>query len=150
MTAVRRLEAKLKLVSPGVSFQLLHVGEQAPDLMDQQGKPLHLPITVRTGPVVDTILEVARNLRVNLIAMPTAGRHGLLDALRGSTTARVLEDAHWPLLTIPVVDEVGLDAEVGGESAQPGEEDPISSCAVPARMSRCVCCGAAQASMIVV
>jgi nucleotide-binding universal stress UspA family protein len=119
LPAVRRLGARLKLISPGVSTQLLYVGEQAPDLTDQQGKPLDLPITVRKGPVVDTILEVARNFKVNLIAMPTAGRHGLLDALRGSTTARVLEDAHWPLLTIPVVDEAGLDAEAAGESAQP-------------------------------
>jgi nucleotide-binding universal stress UspA family protein len=34
--------------------------------------------------------------------MPTAGRHGLLDAVRGSASAQVLEDARWPLLAVPV------------------------------------------------
>jgi hypothetical protein len=34
--------------------------------------------------------------------MPTAGRHGLIGALRGSTTARVLEDGRWPLVATPM------------------------------------------------
>jgi nucleotide-binding universal stress UspA family protein len=116
LPAVRRLQDKIKLISPGVNIQLLYVGERAPDLLE--GSPLDMPIIVRKGPVVDTILEVARNLKVNLIAMPTAGRHGLLDALRGSTTARVLEDARWPLLTIPVIDATALDEQVGDEPAR--------------------------------
>jgi len=37
---------------------------------------------------------------VDLIAMPTGGRHGLLGALRGSVTAPILDDAHWPLLAV--------------------------------------------------
>jgi nucleotide-binding universal stress UspA family protein len=37
---------------------------------------------------------------VDLIAMPTGGRHGLLGALRGSV--RILDDAHWPLLAVPL------------------------------------------------
>jgi nucleotide-binding universal stress UspA family protein len=41
-------------------------------------------------------------LKADLIAMPTAGRHGLLDAMRGSTTARVLDDARWPLVAAPM------------------------------------------------
>lgn len=118
--AVRRAEARIKLIAPNIATHLLYVGERAPELIDQQGKALDLPLIVRKGPVVDTILEVAANLKVNLIAMPTAGRHGLLDALRGSTTARVLEDARWPLLTIPVVEEDALeeeDAAAGRHSA---------------------------------
>ena len=35
-------------------------------------------------------------------AMPTRGRHGLLDALRGSTTERVLAGATVPVLALPV------------------------------------------------
>ena len=58
------------------------------------------PILTRQGPVVDTILEVAHCLAIDLIAMPTGGRHGLLGALRGSVTARILDDAHWPLLAV--------------------------------------------------
>ena len=92
----------VRLFAPGASVQLLHVGERAPNLLDENGKSLNLPIIIRKGPVVETILEVAENLHAELIAMPTAGRHGLLDALRGSTTARILDDARWPLLAIPV------------------------------------------------
>jgi nucleotide-binding universal stress UspA family protein len=118
LQAVRRLETRIKAISPGVSFQFLYVGERAPELLDENGKPFDQPIMTREGPVVDTILEVARNLKVNLIAMPTAGRHGLLDALRGSTTARVLDDARWPLLAIPVVEEAAPDPQTGGEAAR--------------------------------
>jgi nucleotide-binding universal stress UspA family protein len=113
MRAVRRLEAWIKLISPAVSIQLLYIGEEGPELPG-----LHRPVMVRQGPVVDTILEVARSQKVNLIAMPTAGRHGLIGALRGSTTARVLDDARWPLVTIPVVVESELDAEASAGAGQ--------------------------------
>ena len=77
-------------------------GKRAPELADEHGEPLNLPIMVREGPVVDTILAVADELKADAIAMPTAGRHGLLDAARGSTTAKILDDASWPLLAVPV------------------------------------------------
>jgi nucleotide-binding universal stress UspA family protein len=38
----------------------------------------------------------------NLIAMPVAGRDGLLDALRGSTSERVVSKANCPVLALPV------------------------------------------------
>jgi hypothetical protein len=100
--AIRRVEAMIKLVSSDASVQLLHVGERAPELADERGEPLDLPFLVREGPVVDTILAVADEMKADVIAMPTAGRHGLLDAARGSTTARILDDGGWPLLAVPV------------------------------------------------
>ncbi len=100
--AVRRVQARVKQISPWARVQLLHVGERAPDLVDEQGQPLRLPLLVRQGPVIDTILKVAAELKADLIAMPTAGRHGLLDAVRGSTTARILDDARWPLVAAPI------------------------------------------------
>ncbi len=102
LPAIRRVEAMIKLASCDAGVRLLHVGERAPELTDERGEPLDLPIVVREGPVVDTILRVADDLNVDVIAMPTAGRHGLLDAVRGSTTARILDDARWPLLAVPV------------------------------------------------
>jgi nucleotide-binding universal stress UspA family protein len=102
LPAIRRVQAMLELVSSKASLQLLHVGERAPGLIDERGAPLGLPIAVRKGPVVDAILEVADGLKVDAIAMPTRGRHGLLDAVRGSTSARVLDGARWPLLAVPV------------------------------------------------
>jgi len=102
LSALGRIEAMVKLVSPAVDIRLLHVGERAPNLIDERGKSLGRPVLIRKGPVVEAILKAARDLRVDLIAMPTAGRHGLIDAVRGSTTARVLDDARWPLLTVPM------------------------------------------------
>jgi nucleotide-binding universal stress UspA family protein len=51
--------------------------------------------------VVPTILAVAGQCAADLIVMTTAGRHGFLDALRGSTTERVLGGGALPLLAIP-------------------------------------------------
>jgi nucleotide-binding universal stress UspA family protein len=100
--AIRRVMRMRKLVSSDVAIQLFHVGDRAPTVIDEEGRPLAMPILVRQGRVVDTILKVAGELNVDAIAMPTAGRHGLLDAVRGSTTARILDDGRWPLLAVPV------------------------------------------------
>jgi nucleotide-binding universal stress UspA family protein len=102
LPALGRIEAIVKLIFPTANIQLLHVGDCAPNLIDEQGKSPDLPVMIRKGATVETILRVAEDLGVDLIAMPTAGRHSLLDAVRGSTTARVLDDARWPLLTVPV------------------------------------------------
>jgi nucleotide-binding universal stress UspA family protein len=53
------------------------------------------------GPVVDTIVAAADQVDADLIVMATEGRHGFLDALRGSTTEAVLRRAHRPLLAVP-------------------------------------------------
>ena len=55
------------------------------------------------GPVVETILAVADYRNANLIALPTNGRHGFIDALRGGTTSRVLARATCPVLTLPLI-----------------------------------------------
>lgn len=100
--AIRRVQDMLKLVESGAELTLLHVGKQAPELVDENGVRLNLPILLREGAVVETILSWAGRLNVDAIAMPTAGRHGLLDAVRGSASAEVLDDARWPLLAVPV------------------------------------------------
>jgi nucleotide-binding universal stress UspA family protein len=119
IAALRRIKATVRHFASGASVQLLHVGERAPNLLDEDGKSLNLPIIIRKGPVVDTILEVAENVHAELIAMPTAGRHGLLDALRGSTTARILDDARWPLLAIPVGLTVERQAAAEARAPEP-------------------------------
>ena len=55
----------------------------------------------RTGSIVDAILAVNSEIDGDLIAMSTAGHHGFLDALRGSTTERVLRHVKTPLLAVP-------------------------------------------------
>lgn len=54
------------------------------------------------GDPVDEIIRVAGELEADLIVMSTAGRDGVLDALRGSVTEQVLRRAACPLLAVPV------------------------------------------------
>jgi hypothetical protein len=57
---------------------------------------------VKSGNVIDSIVQMAGDMDTNLIVMSTDGRHGFLDALRGSHSERVLHRAPCPLLAIPV------------------------------------------------
>jgi nucleotide-binding universal stress UspA family protein len=86
-------------VSPS-AFRFLHVGDDPPEITaTSQEMDLH-GVDVAQGPVAETILRVARDSSANVIAMPTAGHEGFLDALRGSTTEQVLRHAPCPLLAI--------------------------------------------------
>jgi nucleotide-binding universal stress UspA family protein len=55
------------------------------------------------GPIVETIVRAAKERAVDLIAMATAGNHGFLDGLRGSTTSQVVGDAPCPVLALPLL-----------------------------------------------
>ena len=86
-------------ISP-TAFRFLHIGDDPPQITaTSQEMPLH-DVDVAEGPVTETILRVARDSSANIIAMPTAGHEGFLDALRGSTTEQVLRHAPCPLLAI--------------------------------------------------
>lgn len=58
-------------------------------------------VTLLEGEVVPSILEMAARLDADLIAMPTALHKGLLGALRGSTTEKVLRNAPCAILALP-------------------------------------------------
>ena len=81
-------------------FHLLHVGsaDSVPRHDAIEGEEI-----VRSGPVVETIVEVADEVRADLIVMATAGHKGFLDAIRGSTTEEVLVKAKRALLAVPAV-----------------------------------------------
>lgn len=78
---------------------LVHISNHASPY--DTGSYNRMPVHVIEGPVVEGILEAARTYRADMIAMATEGRHGLLDALRGSTTNRVLHGATCPILALP-------------------------------------------------
>ncbi len=84
-------------------IQVVHVGTVAPVLAPACGHAHRIEVDLKTGPgsVVDGILQAATRGRADLICMATAGHDGLLDALRGSTTERVLRQAPCPVLAIP-------------------------------------------------
>lgn len=83
-----------------VEFTLLHVGDEPfakADHPEREGWMWHA--MARPGDVVDTILRAAMESEADLIVMVTNGHDGFLDALRGSTTERVLRRTHCPLLS---------------------------------------------------
>jgi nucleotide-binding universal stress UspA family protein len=100
--AARRVAAGLQL--PEVTFTALYVGD--PAAMPAVSFAPRAGWTWRTmngqGDVVDTILAVADECAADLLVMATQGHHGFLDALRGSTTERVVRHARCPVLGVPV------------------------------------------------
>jgi nucleotide-binding universal stress UspA family protein len=73
------------------TLTLLHIGSE-------QGAPrVHAP----DGEPVAQIAAAAEQVRADLIVMPTAGRSGAFEALRGSTTERVLRQAPCAVLAVP-------------------------------------------------
>lgn len=87
----------------GVSFRLLHAGTE-------RGMPkLYLPHhpgwrweeRLLPGDPVERILGEAHDWRPDLIVMTTQGHTDFLDALRGSTTERVLRGVHCAVLAVP-------------------------------------------------
>jgi nucleotide-binding universal stress UspA family protein len=94
--AVTRARALLHALAPQIELRLLHVGDAPPP-----DAPKDIPMTVAQGAPAEVILRTAQNFRADLIVMPTAGKRGLLSAFRASVTAEVLDDARWPVLSVP-------------------------------------------------
>ena len=98
LTALTRLLGVEEL-----EVSLFHVGPE------DAAPPVHIPDvpgwkiekTFWDGDVVDHILDAAENRNSDLIVMATHGRHGALDAWRGSVTERVIRGARCPILAVP-------------------------------------------------
>ena len=98
-------ELARSLKSDRVEVTLLHVAEDehdmpAIDLPARDGFLWHERTVA--GDVVEAILAAAAD--ADLIVMATQGHDGVLDALRGSTTERVLQQAACPVLAVPAID----------------------------------------------
>lgn len=85
------------------SFTLLYVGAQGDQPMVQipQQDGWTWDTVVRQGNVVEQILDVAATSAADLIIMTTQGHQGFLDALRGSTSERIVRGARCPVLAVP-------------------------------------------------
>ena len=98
--AVRAIMGFAQALAGGAAEQrLLHVGQAPPRIAGDTDRPLD--VTSGQGDVVDAIVKAAGDWSADLIAMPTAGHHGFLDAVRGCTTERVLRHAPCPVLAVP-------------------------------------------------
>jgi nucleotide-binding universal stress UspA family protein len=88
----------------GARVTLLYVGEadDAPAVSPPADSTCVWERIARPGDPVETILDTAEERLADLVVMPTAGKHGFLDLLRGSTTERVLRRARRPVLAVPI------------------------------------------------
>jgi nucleotide-binding universal stress UspA family protein len=93
----------LALGCDNVSFTLAHVGsaDTMPVVREGAWPGWTWEKVVRQGDVVAQLLDVAAARESDLIVVTTAGHQGILDALRGSTTERILRGARCPVLAIP-------------------------------------------------
>jgi len=83
-----------------VEIQLLHVnGGALPQLTRPESQRCIWKELRREGEVVEAILDVANE--ADLIVMATEGRHGFVDAVRGSVTEQVVRGAPCPILAVP-------------------------------------------------
>jgi len=95
-------------------FASLHVGPGAVETEWLEENPAWSTLNwTADGGVVDAVEDTARTWSADLIACVTEGRHGLLDALRGSTVERLLD--HTPTAFLVVPHEWGTD-QVGTEN----------------------------------
>lgn len=88
----------------GAELTIVHVGSPTtlPPYHVSKEHDWKWETLVPIGSVVEQILKVAEDRSPDLIVMATQGHHGFLDAIRGSTTERVLREAPCPVLAIPV------------------------------------------------
>ena len=103
-SAIAYAARMVELAGDPAEIVLLHVGDDAPPPVEQVVAPrLTYRTEQRRGEVIDEIERAARELEVDLIAMSTDGRDGLLGALgRGSHTEHVVRRAPCPVLAVPV------------------------------------------------
>jgi nucleotide-binding universal stress UspA family protein len=85
------------------TISLLHVGAEAdmPRVKAEDGARWVFARMRREGEPVAEIIAALELVGADLIVMPTAGRAGVFEVLRGSTTERVLRQARCPLLAVP-------------------------------------------------
>jgi len=100
--AAARFAKSLEL--DGGTFTLLHVGDRSsmPAVRIPDVPGWTWVEDVRSGDVIQSIVDASKETQADLIVMATDGRHGFLDGLRGSHSERVLRLAGVPLMTVPV------------------------------------------------
>jgi nucleotide-binding universal stress UspA family protein len=86
-----------------VEITLLHVddGSGLPALELPEDRGWSFRRDERSGDPVDQILRGAAELDADLLVLATEGRQGVLDALRGSVTERVVRNVACPVLAVP-------------------------------------------------
>ena len=97
-----------KLNIPQGAFILMHVGtaNTMPACRYPEVPGWTWDKELRSGEVIGSIVNAAKEHKVGLILMATDGRDGFLDGIRGSHSERVLRHGDAPLLTVPIESRV--------------------------------------------
>lgn len=94
------------LITVGATQRTSSVRQYVHDLQaEMQARGLTVNAVVKRGPVVETILDVARAEDADLIALASHGYSGLARLLHGSVAAEILHRARVPLLIQHVEDD---------------------------------------------
>ncbi|HEX7229742.1 MAG TPA: universal stress protein [Candidatus Binatia bacterium] len=97
---VRAVRAAEAFGDDGVEIVVLHVnGEKIPPYTRPETQSCSWKEVRREGDVAEIVLDLANN--TDLIVMTTEGRHGIVDAMRGSVTEQVVRGASCPVLAVP-------------------------------------------------
>jgi nucleotide-binding universal stress UspA family protein len=107
LEAAARLIRRLQL--PAGTVTLLHVGpaSETPIVKIPADTSWTWNRLAKEGEPAEIILQTASSLAANLILMTTDGPEGFLDGLRGTTSERVLRQAHCPIANLPVGSMLG-------------------------------------------
>jgi nucleotide-binding universal stress UspA family protein len=91
-----------------VTFTVLHIGpsKSFPAVKTYPGTEWRWKAMLEYGDIEEQIRRATVQCDADLIVMPTQGHHGFLDALRGSTTERIVRRADCPVLAVPVIEPV--------------------------------------------
>jgi nucleotide-binding universal stress UspA family protein len=85
------------------TFRLVHVGEaEAPAMVTTEKPEWTWERSLLGGEPATALVEAIQDFHPDLVVMTTAGHQGFIDALRGSTTERVLRAVRCPLLAVSV------------------------------------------------
>lgn len=90
------------------TFVVLHVGtaNTMPAIRYPEVPGWEWQKDLRSGPVIESIVNAAKEHEADLIVMATDGRNGFLDGLRGSHSERVLRTCATPLMTVPITSRI--------------------------------------------
>ena len=89
-----------------VLFTVLHIGpsHNFPVVKTYPREHWKWEATLEYGDIEEQILRAAEHGKADLIVMATEGHHGFLDALRGSSTERIVRTADCPVLAVPLLE----------------------------------------------
>lgn len=101
------VDAAAALASVGgrapATFRMVHVGAtEFPPVAPAEETEWIWERRTLAGDPVSALIAAMREWNPDLVVMSTEGHHGFMDALRGSTTERVLRAARCPLLAVSV------------------------------------------------